>query len=40
MKHIGEDTHLSTLESIGVVCAFVFAVLSLLVAFTWSMSKA
>lgn len=39
MKHIGDETHLSTLESIVAVAAFVIAIVSLFVAFTWATAK-
>lgn len=36
MKRIGEDTYLSTIESIGAVVAFVVAVFVLIFAFPWA----
>lgn len=39
MKHIGDETHLSTFESVVAVTAFVLAVVSLFVAFTWATAK-
>lgn len=39
MKRIGEDIHLSTLESVAVIAAFFFALCAMFFAFGWATSK-